>query len=386
MLLGSVSLSSSDQSSFWLGPQASVAAKYHDWVFDVLFYATSFFFILVVGLMLYFVAVYRRKPGPLPVGGPTHNTPLEIFWTAVPLVIVCWFFVVGLYGYVDFEGPAPANSDVVEVEAKQWNFTFTYPNGAVSPDLYVQVDRPTSLQLHSQDVSHSVYIPAFRVQRNAVPGRITYLWFTPSVLGSYDLFCTQYCGDGHSAMNAKCEVLDAPAYSAKLAELANIFVDPLTKEPLPYAKVGERLYKTSGCAQCHSVDGAAGTGPTWKGLYKSDVPFAVAPPGYKLTAEDDDAKWDAYLRESILVPSAKIVDKFQNVMPAQESQFSGSPYKDKKLTAIVEYIKSLDTSGPPPRYYKPMPIPKEEKKPEAPMSVPPKDSAKTGDAAPPKTT
>ena len=98
-----------------------------------------------------------------------------------------------------------------------------------------------------------------------------------------------------------------------------------------------------GCSQCHSINGAPGTGPTWKGLYKSDVPFSKSNvSGYTLTKNDDDKKWDEYLRESILHPEAKIVQDFQNVMPSQESAFSGSPYKEKKLQAIIEFIKSVE--------------------------------------------
>jgi cytochrome c oxidase subunit II len=189
-------------------------------------------------------------------------------------------------------------------------------------------------------VLHSLYIPAFRVQRNAVPGRTVDMWFQPTELGEYHIFCTQYCGNGHSLMTSEAVVLDETGYSAKLAELSNIFVDPATRKPYPLAQVGEKLYKTSGCAQCHSVDGSLGQGPTWQGLYKSDVKLSV-PKDYTLTAADTDAKWDAYLRESVLDPGAKIVLGYQNVMPSYAAQFSGTPYKDKKLTAIVAYIKSL---------------------------------------------
>ena len=99
-------------------------------------------------------------------------------------------------------------------------------------------------------------------------------------------------------MTTEAVVLDATGYAAKLAELGNIFVDPATNKPLPYAEVGQSLYESNGCGQCHSIDGSPGIGPTWLGLYKSDVAFSVAPPGYTLSAGDSDAKWDAYLRES----------------------------------------------------------------------------------------
>jgi cytochrome c oxidase subunit 2 len=351
------------EGTFWLEPPASTSAQNHDAVFYALLYVMTFFFFLVVTIMLAFVVLYRRRKGQASDDAPTHNTPLEIFWTIIPLGIVIGFFVVGLRYYVDLEAP-PAGADVVDVEASQWQFNFKYPNGAESNELYLQVDRPVLLKLVSKDVTHSLYIPAFRVQRNAVPGRTTELWFKPTELtskdsttgeeGFYHVFCTQYCGNGHAEMNTRAFVLNKEDYDKRLAEAANIFVDKTSKEPLPFVKVGELLYSKKGCAQCHSINGTEGQGPTWKGLYKRDVEFSKSnEPGYTLKASDDDAKWDAYLRESILHPEAKIVQGFQNVMPPQESALSGSPYKEKELQAIIEYIKSVGD----PKYYKPMKTP-----------------------------
>jgi cytochrome c oxidase subunit II len=346
------------QSTFWLEPAASTSATRHDFVFYIILYVTAFFFFLVVTLMLAFIVLYRRRKGLLQETKLTYNTPLEVVWTGVPLIVVMVIFVLGFHGFVDLDTP-PSNATVIDVEARQWAFSFTYPNGAVSEKLYLQVDSPVLLQLRSVDVLHALYIPAFRIQRNAVPGRATELWFKPTELGVFHVFCTQYCGNGHSQMTTEAEILSESDYSAKLAQLANIFVDSATKKPLPYATVGERLYKSSGCAQCHSVDGSLGQGPTWQGLFKRDEAFSIPREGYTLVASDDDAKWNAYLRESILNPGAKVVQGYQNVMPSYAAQFSGTPYKDKKLTALVEYIKSLDNHGPngKPKYYRPMATP-----------------------------
>jgi cytochrome c oxidase subunit 2 len=351
------------QRSFWLEPPASTSAQNHDLVFYALLYTMAFFFFLVVAIMLAFVVRYRRRKGQAYDDAPTHNTPLEVFWTVIPLGIVIAFFVVGLRYYVELEAP-PAGAVVVDVEASQWQFNFKYPNGAESNELYLLVDRPVVLKLASKDVTHALYIPAFRVQRNAVPGQDTEIWFKPTVPTDkdpatgeesfYHVFCTQYCGNGHAEMNTKAFVLNKEDYDKKLAEAANIFVDKTSKQPLPYAEVGKKLYATMGCSQCHSINGSQGQGPTWKGLYKSDVEFSKSNvPGYTLKESDDDAKWDAYLRESILQPDVKIVQGFQNVMPPQESALSGSPYKEKKLATLVEYVKSLGN----PKYYAPMKTP-----------------------------
>jgi cytochrome c oxidase subunit 2 len=371
------------QRSFWLETPASTSAVAHDFAFYALLYVMGFFFFLVTAVMLAFVVKYRRRKGVPTDGTPMHNTALEVFWTIVPLIIVTGFFVLGLYGFVDLETP-PAGADVVDVEASQWHFNFKYPNGAESDELYLRLNRPVLLRLTSKDVSHALYVPAFRVQRNAVPGRTTYLWFQPTELTAgkdpetgedayFHAFCTQYCGDGHSEMHAKVFVLEPADYDKRLSDAANIFVDHATNKPLAFVDVGKKLY-AGNCAQCHTIDGGAGQGPTWKGLYKSDVKFASSNvPGFTLAENDDNEKWDAYLVESILHPEAKIVQGFQNVMPSQESSFSDAAgsvpklsdivarieagkdtsYKEKKLAAITEFIKSVGN----PKYYKPMKAP-----------------------------
>jgi cytochrome c oxidase subunit II len=279
---------------------------------------------------------------------------------------VITFFVLGFRAFLEEDTP-PANAEVIEAVAYQWGYKFTHPNGARGPQLLLRVNRPVVLQLKSDDVLHALYIPAFRIQRNAVPGRTVEMWFQPTRLGTYQAFCTQYCGNGHSLMHTEVIVLEDAEYEAKLADLANIFVDPETKKPLSYAEVGRKLYETTGCAQCHSVDGSKNSGPTWLGLYKQDQAFSeTTPPGFTLRATDDDAKWDAYLRESVLTPGAKVVEGYlASGMPTVFAQeFSGSPYNDKKLTAMVEYIKSLDNHGPggKPKYYRPLPMPSPETK------------------------
>lgn len=390
------------QRGFWLETPASTSAANHDFVFYALLYTMAFFFFLVVAIMLALVVLYRRRKGQRPDEGPTHNTPLEIFWTLVPLGVVAWFFVLGLRGFVDLDTP-PADADVVDVEASQWHFNFKYPNGAESDELYLLVDRPVLLRLTSKDVTHSLYIPAFRAQRNAVPGRTTQLWFKPTELtgpdaaDAFHAFCTQYCGDGHSEMHSWVYVLDKDDYKKKLDEAANIFVDHSVNppKPLPYVEVGKKLY-AGNCAQCHTVDGGIGQGPTWKGLYKSSVAFSSSNvPGYTLSEGDDDQKWDAYLVESILHPEAKIVQGFANNMPSQESAFSDDPggppptlsdivarieagkpttNKEKKLAAITEYIKSVGKTK-----YKPIKMTEEAppSKPEAPASKSKAEASKT---------
>ena len=232
---------------------------------------------------------------------------------------------------------------MVDVEASQWQFNFKYPNGAESNELYLLVDRPVVLKLTSKDVTHALYIPAFRVQRNAVPGQNTEIWFKPTVLtdkdpatgeeGFYHVFCTQYCGNGHAEMNTKAFVLNKEDYDKKLAEAANIFVDKNTKQPLPYAEVGKKLYTTMGCSQCHSIDGAEGHRADVEGALQarsssSRSPTCPATRSRRATTTRSGTITSASRSSTRRPRSCK---DFQNVMPPQESALSGSPYKEKKL-------------------------------------------------------
>ncbi|HUO08623.1 MAG TPA: cytochrome c oxidase subunit II [Phycisphaerae bacterium] len=334
-------------------PPASNLAADVDWAWTFILVVTTIFFCIVVGAMTLFVFKYRRRTPNDKTSEITHNTPLEIAWTAIPLAIVIGFFFVGFKGFLNYDTPL-GNSVAVDVMARKWNFTFTYPNGAVAPDLYVIKDVPFVMNLQSQDVLHGFYIPAFRTQRNLIPGRTTNVWFIATRISpteGFPIFCTQYCGDAHSKMYTWVHVLDKAGWDEKMKELANPFKEKDAaghSHWVPYTKIGEKLYHQSGCATCHSVDGSKIIGPTWKNLYKSDVRFSASNvPGYSLSSSDPDDKWEAYLRESILQPDAKIVESYNNVMPSFAAQFSGdakSP-KDEELRALIAYIKSIGSTG-----------------------------------------
>ena len=333
-------------------PASNLAADV-DWAWTFILWTTTIFFFIVVGAMTIFVIKYRRRTPNDVTSEITHNTPLEIAWTAIPLVIVIGFFFVGFKGFLNYDTPL-GNSIPVDVQAQKWNFTFTYQNGAVAPDLWVEKDVPFVMNLHSIDVLHGFYIPAFRTQRNLIPGRTTNVWFIPTAYSppeGFPIFCTQYCGDGHSKMYTYVHVLDHEKYVEKLKELANPFKEKLADGKsvyVPYVKIGEKLYHQSGCATCHSVDGSKVIGPTWKNLWKSDVKFSASnEAGYSLSTGDSDDKWEAYIHESILHPDAKIVDTYNNVMPSFASQYDGPPGSSKHelLRAITDYIKSIGDTG-----------------------------------------
>jgi cytochrome c oxidase subunit II len=363
----------------WLLPQdASNLARGVDQTWKLVVAVTGLFFCIVVGVMTVFVFRYRRQGPNDKTSQVTHNAPLEILWTGVPLALVITFFYVGFRGFLNYDTPR-SDCVVVGVEAKQWQFTFTYPNGAQDGNLYLVKDQPVRLNMHSVDVLHALYLPNFGTQRNVIPGRETTLWFIPTqytpkvkkvktdlATGKTDLvtedqgwpiYCTQYCGDGHSRMFARVYVMDKASYEDKMKELANPFVETTpqgTKVFVSYVKLGKKLYNELGCASCHSdrpedKDSTAGTGPPWVGLWKRDHEFAYSNvPGYTLKATDSDTKWEAYLDESILNPDAKLVrfnGRDYHGMSNFAAQLSGSVTNDEKRRAILEYIKSLGNTG-----------------------------------------
>jgi cytochrome c oxidase subunit 2 len=338
--------------SFWLPEPASTFAPSVDTAWEWLYWVCLVFFVIVVGFMFFFMAKYRRTKGYKVTHAATHNTPLEIAWSVIPLLIVFGFFFVGFLGFENAFVP-PTDSLKIDLEAKKWNFTFTYPNGGVSSDLVIPVNIPVELVMNSVDVLHGCYIPAFRAQRNIVPGRETIMWFQATAMGDYDLFCNQYCGEGHSLMGATVHVVSQEAYDAKTHAFANPFVDAVTKQPIPYAKVGEKLYASMGCSQCHSIDGSKGTGPTWHNMYFTTQPFADGNSIQGVTGTPTPAdwqRWDAYINESIIYPNAKIVAGFNaGVMPDFTGQLESLPatgfgsgsVKQKKTRALLQYIKSV---------------------------------------------
>ena len=155
----------------------------------------------------------------------------------------------------------PANAYEILVDGQKWNWSFTYPNGYIDSNLHVPVDRPIRLVMSSQDVIHSLYIPAFRVKMDVVPGRYAKAWFEATEPGEYDLFCAEYCGTSHSDMIAHVVVHPVGEFETWLEKASN-FLETMTP-----VDAGRKLFQVRGCAQCHSMDGSAKTGPTLQGVF-----------------------------------------------------------------------------------------------------------------------
>jgi cytochrome c oxidase subunit II len=348
--------------TFFLPQQASNLAIDVDWAWNAVLWTTTVFFLIVVGAMTYFIMKYRRRSASADATSTvTHNTPLEVVWTVIPLIIVIAFFFVGFKGFMNLDNPR-SDAVVIDVEARKWNFQFTYPNGAVSDTLYVEMGKPVRLNLHSVDVLHALYIPAFRVQRNLIPYRQTALWFIPTQLSptgnksevaGFPVFCTQYCGDGHSKMYTRVHVLRKAEFDIKMTELANPFKEKIDGKDtyVQYKDLGKKLYAQMGCATCHTLDGKNSTGPTWKDLWKRDHQFSTAPANFNtLSAGDPDDKWEEYLHDSMTNPGLHVVANFQNQMPSFAAQLGGSEANIEKGRAIVEFIKSIGNQAYKPAH------------------------------------
>jgi cytochrome c oxidase subunit 2 len=308
-----------DDGSFWLPPQISTVAHSVDWLFNFILAISVFFFILIVVLMVIFVLKYRRREGQLAEPSPSHNTALEVTWTVIPVILVVIIFFFGFKGFLDMATP-PANAYEILVEGQKWNWAFTYPNGYVDENLHVPVDRPIQLVMSSADVIHSLYVPAFRIKMDVVPGRYSKAWFEATQPGEYDLFCTEYCGTSHSDMLAHVIVHPPGEFETWLEQASNFL------ETMSPVDAGRKLFQVRGCMQCHSMDGSAKTGPTLQGVFGRVEQMAD---GTSLTVDEN------YIRESILEPNARIVAGYEPVMPTYQGRL-----KDDEIMAIIEYLKA----------------------------------------------
>lgn len=330
---------------FFRSPGANNLARETDTAFTVIFVFCIFWFVLLMGLMFYWVVKYRRRPGVPVIRSPHHNTPLELAWTILPSLFLGYLFYVGFKGYIA-KLVAPTNAEVIDVQGRKWVWTITYANGVnpqdsvemggnvTAPIIIVPVGRPVQFRMSSSDVLHSFWIPDFRYKFDVMPNRYTSFWIEAEKPGEHWVFCAEYCGALHSEMSAIIRAVPAEEYDAQLAAWFNE-----TGDMAPWER-GQRLVNTrGGCAACHSIDGSPGIGPTWLNAWGSRVEFTD---GGVLEAGDADA-WDNYVIESIINPNAKIHAGY----PAAMTPYAGV-FSEGELNDIVAYMRSLSDKAPQP--------------------------------------
>jgi cytochrome c oxidase subunit 2 len=306
--------------------EASAQAVPIDWLWNLEMATISFLFSLIMVPLVYSLVVFRRRKGDTTDAEHMEgNTRLEIAWTIVPLFIVMAYAYLGAVNLAETRRVDPQAS-VVKVTGLQWSWTFEYPaiNGltVVSDELHIPVGKQVLLRMTSNDVIHSFWVPEFRVKQDLVPGRITELRITPTLIGNYKVRCAELCGTSHAFMEKPVIVSSQEDFDAWMTEqLAKAEEASQTPEGR-----GQALVAASGCAACHSTNGAAGIGPTWFNLFEHEVELTD---GSVVTADE------AYIHESIKAPQAKIVRGFENqLMP-------NYGFTDEQIDDIVAYIKTL---------------------------------------------
>ncbi|MEX2161398.1 MAG: cytochrome c oxidase subunit II [Anaerolineales bacterium] len=320
-----------------LPTQASVQAETVDWLFGVHWWFIAFFFSLIVVFMLYSVVVFRRRKGERGDGKYiTGSHRLEIVWTIVPIAIVLWMAVIGASTLADVERRDP-QAITVDVFASQWVWRFEYEvpvqneagetflTAITSDTLYLPNNRQVVLRLHSEDVIHSFFVPEFRVKQDVLPGGEAFvreLRITPKQEGTFKVRCAEICGQLHYAMQASVSVVPQVEFDAWLLEQSG---ECNLGEP----ECGQRWAQTYGCLACHSLTGETVVGPTWLGLFGSQVELTD---GSSVTADE------AYLHSSIVDPNAQIVAGFQaGVMP----QDFATKLTEDQIRQIIAFIMSL---------------------------------------------
>ncbi|HUF24393.1 MAG TPA: cytochrome c oxidase subunit II [Vicinamibacterales bacterium] len=299
---------------------ASTFAGNVDALYFFLVAVTAFFSVLIAGLVIFFAVKFRRR-SPDEVGAPiTGSLALELLWTIIPLILTMVMFVWGAWVFLDLARP-PRGSMEIFVVGKQWMWKVQHPDGQREiNELHVPVGRNVRLTIGSEDVIHSYYIPAFRQKIDAVPGKLTTMWFNASKAGEYHLFCAEYCGTKHSGMIGRIVAMEPDDFEQWLAGGAG---------STPVAG-GEQLFTDLACVTCHQSD-TGGRGPVLNGIAGKAVLLAD---GSTVVADDN------YLRESIMNPQAKIVAGYQPLMPT----FQGL-VNEEGLLQLIAYIKSLPSGG-----------------------------------------
>lgn len=339
---------------WWHGnTETSNFAAPSDAVFFYIFWVSAFFFVLLMVLMAYFAVKYRRIPGRPAERSASHNTALELTWSIVPTILMAVMFFWGLWVYVPMR-VNPSDSEIINVTAQQWGWSWIYDNGASTlqteriadadaPVFALPVNRPVKFIMSSKDVIHSMYLPAFRIKRDVFPNFYSTMWVEPTVVShrwdeeikdfvpiapgandGYYLACAEYCGDQHSQMWARIIVLSDVDYRRWKDMQAST-------DGIPLRDLGELLHKSKGCVSCHSIDGSAGTGPSWKGIWGETHQFSN---GAAPALVDEN-----YVRESVLEPAAKVRQGFPNQMQSYQGQLS-----DRELLALITFIKSLSSN------------------------------------------
>lgn len=347
-------------SPWWLTPLAS-NWRQMDNTLTITIVITGIFFVVINLFVVYTLVRYRHRADSQRAGYTPDNKKLEYWLVAVTTVGIVLLLAPGLVVYADYVRP-PKDAMVLEVVGNQWQWRYRLPGISgklggsdarfvnsgnplgLDPDdpaaqdnlvilgneVYLPLNRPVRVVARSHDVLHDFFVPNFRARMNIVPGMVSSFWFTPTQKGRFEAMCAQLCGVGHPNMHGYVVVVDEPEYQAWLTKQPT-FAQTLAAaqkaapEAGSAAAHGREVAQSSGCIACHTVDGSAGPGPTWKGLFGKTESLAD---GSSVVVDD------AYLARAIRQPNAEVVKGFPAIMPP-------SNMSDADVAAVTAYIRSL---------------------------------------------
>src|SRR5580700_2045059 len=305
--------------------QASTIAKSVDYLYYFLTAITLFFTAVIFLVIFYFMVKYRRRSPDERPKAIEGSLPLEVLWTVIPTLLVAVIFVWGSVLYFRNSEP-PRGSMEIFVTGKQWMWKVEHPEGQREiNELHVPLGRPVKLTMTSEDVIHDFFVPAFRVKKDVLPGRYTSLWFSATKVGTFHLFCAQYCGAFHAGMIGSVIVMEPDQYERWLA-------GGVQGESMEAA--GAKLFQQNGCVSCHLADGT-GLAPSLLGVAGNPVKLKT---GETITADD------AYIRQHILNPKATTVFGYHPIMPSFQGQLT-----EEQLNNLVAYIRALGKATPAPK-------------------------------------
>ena len=303
-------------------PNASTVASETDALYFFIIAVCTFFAVLVTVLVVFFTLRYKRKSAD-EVGADIHGSLiLELTWTFIPFVLAMIMFAWGASVFFNLSRP-PRDAMEIFVVGKQWMWKIQHPDGTREINqLHVPIGRPVRITLGSEDVIHDFSLPAFRVKMDAVPGKLTTLWFEATKVGTYHIFCAEYCGTKHSGMIGEVIAMEPQEYEMWLAG-GRTSGTPVEN--------GQRLFTDLACITCHKTD-STGRGPSLLGVFGSAVELTD---GRTVIADDN------YIRESIMSSQAKVVKGYQPIMPAFQGMVS-----EENVLQLIAYIKTLKPEAP----------------------------------------
>jgi len=296
---------------------ASSIAEGVDHLYFVLTFITLFFTIAIFSTIFVFMVKYRRRAENEVPPDIEQNLPLELAWTIIPTLICAGLFLWASSLYFENSRPPSASTEIFVI-GKQWMWHIQHPEGVREiNELHVPEGVPVKLTMTSEDVIHDFYIPAFRVKKDVIPGRYSSLWFQATKVGTYHLFCAQYCGADHAEMLGWVYVMSPADYETWLSS----GTPSQTME-----KTGEQIFNKLGCASCHQLDGT-GRGPSLVGVYGKQEDLKS---GEKRLVDE------AFIRQAIINPNSVTLRNYPPIMPTFRGQIN-----EEQVLQLIAYVKSV---------------------------------------------